>query len=70
MSGRGHVTQRNLNAKKRKGGEEEGRPLGDGKLLTVKGLTESQEGAIPLMSGHSALGSLEPESAEKNMINH
>ena len=70
MSGRGHVTQRSLNAKERKGGEEEGRPLGDGKLLTVKGLTASQEGAIPLMSGHSALGSLEPESAEKNMINH
>lgn len=70
MLGRGHVTQRSLNANERKGGEEEGRPLGDGKLLTVKGLTESQEEATPLMLGHSALGSLEPESAEKIMINH
>jgi len=46
------------------------RPFGDGKLLPVKGLTESQEGATPLISGCSALGSLEPASAEKNMINH
>ena len=36
LSGKGHVTQRSLNAKERKGGEKEGRPLGDGKLLKSK----------------------------------
>lgn len=46
------------------------RPFGDGKLLPVKGLTESQERATPLVSGQSTLGSLEPASAENNMINH
>ena len=46
------------------------RPVGDGKLLTVKGLTETQEGATRFMSGHSALGSLEPASSGKTMANH